>query len=113
MAAEALPNKAKEMEMSDQGGEKQEEGFHGKEEKKHELPAFFPSHGLTTEGNIHVQYLQVMTDSRSALLAYLSPCCQSTEADNLRQEHGLNELEEKPISKWKTYLHMVSSDVVH
>lgn len=50
MATEAPPTKPRDVELSDQGGEKQEDGLHAKEEKKAELPDFFPSHGLTTAG---------------------------------------------------------------
>lgn len=50
MATEAVSNKPRDVELSDQGGEKNEDNFHAKEEKKVELPDFFPSHGLTTAG---------------------------------------------------------------
>lgn len=59
MAAEAPPTKPKDVELSDQGGEKHEDGFHAKEEKKAELPDFFPSHGLTTAGDYSVHIVSV------------------------------------------------------
>ena len=111
IAVEELPSKPKDVELSDQSGEKPEEGLPAKEAKA-ELPDFFPSHGLTTAGD-SCQYCEHVLQSSAVFCArmhvtHLGCVFYSAEADKLRETWGFNELEEKSTPKWVTYLHMVS-----